>query len=72
MPKLPPMTAREVETILRRAGFELIRHTSHRIWAKGDYIVPVPMHRGNLKIGTVRTIIRDAGMTVEEFLAYLD
>jgi len=66
------MTAREVEAVLRRAGFELIRHTDHRIWFKEGRTVPVPMHRGDLKIGTVRSIIKSAGMTVDEFLALLD
>jgi predicted RNA binding protein YcfA (HicA-like mRNA interferase family) len=70
MPKLPPMTAREVEIILERAGFVLVRQSGHRIWGKGDRRVPVPMHRGDLKIGTLRGIIEFAGMTTEEFLGY--
>ncbi len=69
MPKLPPMTAREVETILERAGFVFVRQTSHRLWRKDELMVPVPAHRGDLKIGTLRGIIKDAGMTVEEFLS---
>jgi predicted RNA binding protein YcfA (HicA-like mRNA interferase family) len=66
------MTAREVETILRRAGFVLDRQTDHRIWMKEGHMVPVPMHRGDLKMGTLRSIIKFAGMTVDEFLTYLD
>jgi predicted RNA binding protein YcfA (HicA-like mRNA interferase family) len=62
------MTAREVETILRRAGFTLVRETDHRIFRKGSRTVPVPSHRGDLKMGTLRGIIRLSGMTVEEFL----
>jgi predicted RNA binding protein YcfA (HicA-like mRNA interferase family) len=31
--------------------------------------VPVPRHPGNVPIGTLRAIVREAGMTVEEFNA---
>jgi predicted RNA binding protein YcfA (HicA-like mRNA interferase family) len=68
MPKLPPMKAREVETILARAGFVLDRHTDHRVWCKGERCVPVPSHPRDLKIRTLRSIIKDAGLTVQEFL----
>lgn len=70
MPKLPPMKAREVEMILTRAGFILARQSSHRMWCKGEWCVPVPMHPRDLKIGTLRSIIRMAGMSVDEFLRY--
>jgi predicted RNA binding protein YcfA (HicA-like mRNA interferase family) len=70
VPKLPPMKAREVEAILARAGFVLDRQSGHRIWCKGEWCVPVPVHPRDLKIGTVRSIIKDAGMTVEEFLSH--
>ena len=68
MSKLPAMKAREVERILERAGFVFVRHTSHRIWEKGDHTVPVPTHPRDLKTGTLRGIIRLSGMTVDEFL----
>jgi len=69
MPNLPPMRAREVEAILARAGFVLDRQTDHRVWCKGEWCVPVPMHSRDLKIGTLRSIISEAGMTVAEFLS---
>jgi predicted RNA binding protein YcfA (HicA-like mRNA interferase family) len=68
MPKLPPMKARAVEAILARAGFVFDRQTGHSIWCKGERCVPVPTHPRDLKIGTLRSIIKDAGMTVDEFL----
>jgi len=70
MPKLPPMKAREVEAILRRAGFVLDRPSGHRVWCKGERCVPVPSHPGDVPTGTLRNIITLAGMTVEEFLGY--
>lgn len=72
MVKLPPMTAREVEAILHRAGFVFIRQTDHRIWRKGALTVPVPSHSGDLKMGTLRRIVKFAGMTTDEFLSYRD
>jgi predicted RNA binding protein YcfA (HicA-like mRNA interferase family) len=33
--------------------------------------VTVPIHSGDIKPGTLRSILKQAGMTVEEFLAVL-
>lgn len=68
--RLPAMTAREVERILERAGFVHVRDTDHRIYRKGGRTVPVPMHRGDLKPGTLQSIVKLAGMTADEFLSY--
>jgi predicted RNA binding protein YcfA (HicA-like mRNA interferase family) len=69
MPRLPAMTAREVEAILRRAGFVFVRQTNHRIWRHPDgRAVSIPPHRGDLRPGTLRSIIDQADMTEEEFL----
>ena len=35
---------------------------------KDEQRVTVPMHRKELKKGTLRAIIRQAGLTVEEFI----
>ncbi|HEY7033755.1 MAG TPA: type II toxin-antitoxin system HicA family toxin [Thermomicrobiales bacterium] len=71
MPKLPPMTVREVETILGRAGFVFVRQTDHRIWRHPDgRAVSVPAHRGDLRPGTLRNIVEQAGMTVDEVLGF--
>ena len=70
MPKLPPMTSREVEAILQRAGFVFVRQSGHRYWRNGSNSVPVPSHPGDLPVGTLRNIVRQAGMTVDEFLSH--
>jgi predicted RNA binding protein YcfA (HicA-like mRNA interferase family) len=57
MVKLPAMNAREVEVILKRAGFVLDRQSGHRIWGKGERTVPVPVHMGDIPQGTLRNII---------------
>jgi predicted RNA binding protein YcfA (HicA-like mRNA interferase family) len=69
MPKLPPMTVHEVESILGRAGVVFIRQTNHRIWRHPDgRAVSIPAHRGDLKPGTLRSIVEQSQMTVDEFL----
>ncbi len=75
MANLPSLTGREVIHALERAGFSLDRiSSSHHIMKKSGHHnnVSVPVH-GNkaLKTGTLRAIIRSAGMTVDEFLKYL-
>ena len=66
------MKAREVIAILRRFGWYQDRTTgSHYMMRHPEKpgTVPVPYH-GNrdIKIGVLRSIIRQAGMSVEEFL----
>lgn len=60
--------AREVIANLRRAGFdEISRRGSHVKLRHGDgRTVIVPDHR-EIARGTMRSILRQAGLTVEEF-----
>ena len=56
---------------LRRLGFAELRQTgSHRILRKGIRTVVVPQHRP-IKPGTLKGMIEQAGLTVEEFVAEL-
>ena len=61
---------RTVERKLRAAGFELISQKRHKKFVKdtaeGRQTVIVP-HRGEVKAGTLRSIIRQSGMTPDEF-----
>ena len=66
---LPSLKPRQVIRILERNGFRRItRRKKHRIYTDGNRIVPVPYHTRDLKPGTLKSIIRQAGWTVEEFL----
>ncbi|MBI4349009.1 MAG: type II toxin-antitoxin system HicA family toxin [Elusimicrobia bacterium] len=70
MARLPVCRFREVISALRKAGFVLDHHTGgHAILYKPGHPNPVtvPSHPGDLKAGTVRRIIKDAGLTVEQF-----
>ena len=49
MAKLPQLTPHEAETMLLKAGFELIRSKgSHRIYMKKDKRIVVPYHAGRV------------------------
>lgn len=75
-PTLPPLKGREVIHALESAGFTVVRSKgSHRmLQSSGDPVrsVTVPDHGSReLKRGTLRAIIRQAGLTVDEFLELL-
>ena len=56
---------------VRRHGFTEVRQTgSHRILRKGALTVVVPQHRP-IKPGTLKGLIEQAGLTVEQFAAEL-
>lgn len=72
--KLPALRAQEIIRALNRAGFEVKRQTgSHVILTKAGLRRPVvvPMHRRELPRGTVHDIVRQAGMTVTDFVQLL-
>jgi predicted RNA binding protein YcfA (HicA-like mRNA interferase family) len=61
-----------VVAALERAGFYQVRQRgSHLQLKKGNLLVTVPMHAGDLKPGTLRSIIRQSRMSVDEFLTLL-
>jgi predicted RNA binding protein YcfA (HicA-like mRNA interferase family) len=69
MPKLPVLKSKEVIKTLERAGFCFTRQKgSHRIYIKNNIGITIPCHNKKLKKGTLRHIIKQSGLTVEEFL----
>lgn len=58
-----------------RAGFALVRISgSHHIMKRDGhpFLLSVPVHGSDpVKRGTLRSLIRDAGLTVEEFADYM-
>lgn len=68
---LPVMSGREVVRVFESLGWEAVRQTgSHIIMTKDEELVTlsIPDHREVAK-GTLRSLIRTAGLTVEEFIA---
>jgi len=73
---LPVATGKDVVRALRSGGFVVDRIVgSHHIMTFPNdptRTVTVPVHSGrDLKPGTLRSIIRQAGLTVEEFTQFL-
>lgn len=72
MGRLSGFSYLDVITRLRKAGFQFDRHAkgSHEIWWNPltRARTTVPHHPGDLPEGTVRVILRQAGLSVEEFL----
>ncbi|MEM8696598.1 MAG: type II toxin-antitoxin system HicA family toxin [Pseudomonadota bacterium] len=68
MPKLPVLSGAQVIRALERLGFEQKRQRgSHVVMRKGAGGCVVPMHK-EVKAGTLAGIIRQAGLTNDEFL----
>jgi predicted RNA binding protein YcfA (HicA-like mRNA interferase family) len=72
MSKLPTVTGDEAIAAFCRDGFNLVRvsKSSHHILKKEGHphLLSVPVHSGkNLKPGTLRGLIRGAGLTVDQF-----
>lgn len=75
MTRLPrDVSALDCIKALEKAGFEQKRQVgSHLTLRREDPygMAVVPMHRKHLSPGTLRSIIRQAGMSVEEFVRLL-
>lgn len=70
--KYPICTPVEVHKALIRAGFQDVKQTgSHAKMTNGKRIVIIPMHNKDLKVGTLKGILEQAGLFVDEFKEYL-
>ena len=73
MARLANISGREAARAFERAGWVPVGQVgSHLVLTKPGVRVnlSIPQHR-ELSVGTLRALIRAAGMTVEEFLALL-
>ncbi len=75
MPPLPALTARQVVRALQRAGFVIHHQTGSHVHLrspdKPGLRVVVPYHNRDLAPKTLRSIIAQAELTADEFLAQL-
>ncbi len=73
MGRLSGFRYREIATRLRQLGFEPTgkQKGSHEGWANDitQRSTIVPRHAGDMPEGTLRAILRQAGISVEDFLA---
>ena len=73
MPKLPAISGAEAVRAFERAGWRQDRQRgSHVVMLKDGHIasLSIPQHR-ELAPGTLRSLIRASGMSVDEFRALL-
>ncbi|HOC26199.1 MAG TPA: type II toxin-antitoxin system HicA family toxin [bacterium] len=57
------MTKREIEKLLKEAGFQKRSGGKHDIWIKSGYPpIPVPRHKGDIPSGTAKNILKAAGL----------
>jgi len=65
--RLLPVSGKQMVKVFRKIGFQVDRQRgSHIVMSKGDVILVIPNHATVAK-GTERGLIKDAGLTVEEF-----
>lgn len=68
---LPTLRPREVEAAIQRDGWSFIRQKgSHRHYGHPNKPgrVTIPFHAGDIYPGLLRIIIKQAGLTVEQFI----
>lgn len=68
MPELPRLSGSEAVKTFKKLGFyEARQKGSHVVMRKDDKGCVIPLHK-SLAIGTLRSAIRQAGITVDEFI----
>jgi predicted RNA binding protein YcfA (HicA-like mRNA interferase family) len=74
MSKLPSISWRDCVKALGKSGFVIVREKRHIIMQRREppplCVIPIPKHK-SIKKGTLRGIIRQAGLTVDEFIELL-
>jgi len=65
--RLIPVAGKQMVKVFSKIGYQIERQRgSHIVMSKGDDILVIPDHNPVAK-GTERELIKDAGLTVEEF-----
>lgn len=74
MPRLVPRSTREVEQLLRHFGYILERRTKEDVWRHREtgrtVIVPRNRASGEVYVGTLKSILEQAGISREEALGF--
>ncbi len=66
MPKLPGVNHLNAVKAFEKAGFRIIRQGKHMVMSDGVHFITIPRHNPVHAI-TMAGIVRDAGLTIEEF-----
>ena len=72
MPSLPRVSGADTVRALEKLGFRRVRQRgSHVVLRRDDAVTVVPLHRRDLAIGTLHSILQQAGVTADEFVGQL-
>ena len=63
---IPGVNHKAAVRALERAGFRVVREGKHIVMSDGTHQVTIPRHNP-IKAFTLGGIVRDAGLTAEEF-----
>ena len=66
MGKLPGIPHLQAQRALEKAGFRVIRQGKHIVMTNSERIITIPRHNP-VNAFTMGGIIRDAGLTIEQF-----
>ncbi len=66
MPQLPGINHERAVRALEKAGFRIVRQGKHIVMSDGVRILTIPRHNPINAI-TMGGVVRDAGLTIEEF-----
>jgi len=74
-PKLPVVSGRQVVKALQRIGYRVVRQRGSHIRLRDEtnpnhFPITVPDHE-TVKPGLLRKVLRDADLTIDEFVALL-
>ena len=67
MPKFPGLSGQDIVKALQKLGFEIARQSgSHIVLKRNHHGCVVPNHK-EVKVGTVNGVLRQAGISAQEF-----
>lgn len=66
MPRLPGVHHQNAVRALEKAGFEVVRQGKHIVMSDGTRFLTIPRHNP-VNALTMGGIVRDAGLTIEQF-----
>ena len=70
MPRIPGVNHQDAVRALQKAGFRVVRQGKHIVMTDNVRIITIPRHNP-VNAFTLGGIVRDAGLTDEEFRALL-
>jgi predicted RNA binding protein YcfA (HicA-like mRNA interferase family) len=70
LPKISGINHLDAVRALEKAGFQVVRQGKHIVMSNGGRILTIPRHNP-VNAFTMGGIVRDAGLTVEQFREFL-